>query len=105
MPCSDGYSYAQEACDAVEADTYVIDGQTCSNFLLPAFFDEGAAPRTPRDRLGLVKRAFETRPGGYQIREREGVTSTVFAAGYPLRKMATKQHAAARASKRGVRWG
>jgi len=104
MPCSDGFSYAKEACDAVENDAKVIDGQTFSNFVLDAFFDEQAPAGTQRDWLGLVTRAFQTRPGGYQIRERDGEVTQVFGAGYPFRKMASKMHKAARAYRRGLRF-
>lgn len=62
----DGKMWAYEPCDAVEQDTYEINGVTVSNFVLPPYFE------TPRqwqklklDHLGLVKRPLELRPGGY----------------------------------------
>ncbi|HEX4334674.1 MAG TPA: hypothetical protein VH062_02105 [Polyangiaceae bacterium] len=66
VPGPDGYDVARELVDAVEGDSYPIDGILVSNFLLPNFFIVGAPP--PYDHMGLVKQPFETRPRGYQIR-------------------------------------
>jgi len=67
-PARDGFSYAQEACDATQGDTYEIDGIKVPNFLYESFFDPDG--KAPYDRLGLITKPFETRPGGYQIRDR-----------------------------------
>jgi hypothetical protein len=53
---------AYEACDAVEADEYEIDGVKVSDFVTPAWY-EGTGDRF--DFLGLCKHALEVRPGGY----------------------------------------
>lgn len=69
-----GLSYAYEACDAVEAQTYVIDGTgvSVSNWLLPVFFTPNADG--PYDFLSTIaanpdapKAPFQTASGGYQI--------------------------------------
>lgn len=97
LPSPDGFGYAREACDAVEADTYQIDGITVSDFVYDAFFDAESAG--PYDRLGLITKPFETRPGGYQIRDSG---EPVWGAGYPEHKKALKRHKASRASRREV---
>lgn len=58
--------YAWEACDAVQGDTYVIDGVEVSNFLYPDFFSRYDVPGR-LDYLNLCDKSFETRPFGYQI--------------------------------------
>lgn len=62
--------YAYEVADAVEDDSdgYRIDGVLVSDFVTPDFFtppaqDGGVVHLDYRD---LLKRPFETRPGGYQ---------------------------------------
>ena len=54
-----------ELCDAVQADTYLIDGVEVSNFVLPLYFTEGEEHDNHNDFLGLSTRSFKTRPGGY----------------------------------------
>lgn len=78
----DGSDYARERCDAPEGDSYDIDGIAVSNFLTDAFFDGQADATEKLDFMGLVKRPFETRPAGYQIKRSEpGRVSQVFGAG------------------------
>lgn len=59
--------YAYEVCDAVEADElgYKIGETTVSDFVLPSWFEPGAATTAPRSFCGHVKDAFELAPGGY----------------------------------------
>jgi hypothetical protein len=84
-PWSSGRRQAKEACDRVEADTYVqrvtVLGETrdvpVSNYLLPPAFVEGSAG--PWDRMGLLKSWDEIRPGGYCIvMNARGDVSNVF---------------------------
>jgi hypothetical protein len=98
-PAPDSYEYAQEACDAVEADAYeVIPGVWGSNFVLDTFFDPAATGK--RDYMGLVNSAFETRPGGYQIRQKDGVVTQVFGNHYPQHKLKGKTFPVARTARR-----
>ena len=65
----DGTWWAVEICDAVEADTYAIDGVSVSNFCLPAWGEPPSATSAARyDHLGLCRRPWEVREGGYAQR-------------------------------------
>jgi hypothetical protein len=61
----DGRIAALEVCDPVEHDIYWIDGVAVSDFVLPAYFEPAANGSGPFDRMGVVKRPMELRPGGY----------------------------------------
>ena len=60
-----------EMCDAVQAETYEIDGVTVSNFVLPLYFTNGEETGGRNDFLGTVNdggttlRSFGINPGGY----------------------------------------
>jgi len=59
-----------EMCDAVQAESYAIDGIQVSNFVLPLFFTSGDEYGGRNDFLGTVKmgktlRSFSANPGGY----------------------------------------
>ena len=65
-----------EMCDAVQDDTYEIDGVEVSNFVLPLYFTEAAEPGSRNDFLGTKHRlpnsrytrslkSFGINPGGY----------------------------------------
>lgn len=56
---------AYEACDAVQGDTYKIDGIEVSNFVYPNYF--GLGDPGPYDHMRLIKKPFEIRRGGYEI--------------------------------------
>lgn len=76
----DGTDYAKELCDAVEGDSYAIDGVPVSNFVYQAFFDERAQPGEKLDHLGKLSAPFTMTPGGYQIQRTEpGQVTQVFA--------------------------
>jgi hypothetical protein len=64
----DGVFWAYEVCDAVEEDSYLVGGVAVSNFVLPLYF-ESPTYHPPKgvklDKLGLVTRPYELRPGGY----------------------------------------
>jgi hypothetical protein len=59
-----------EACDAVQSDTYAIDGVKVSDFVLPLYFTGGDEYAGRNDFLGIVHNAktltsFGVNPGGY----------------------------------------
>lgn len=59
-----------EMCDAVQAETYTVDGVEVSNFVLPLYFTSGNEPASRNDFLGRQHDAhtlasFGTNPGGY----------------------------------------
>lgn len=59
-----------EMCDAVQSETYEIDGVPVSNFVLPLYFTAEEQVGGPNDFLGtLIKgkalRSFGINPGGY----------------------------------------
>jgi len=66
-----GWEYAYEMCDAVEEDSFEVDGLTMSNFVYPTWFEPFKHPRgTKYDHLGLLKRPFSMTKGGYIILKR-----------------------------------
>jgi hypothetical protein len=94
-----GVLHAREACDAVEADAYDCEGVMVSNFVGPRFFRKGDGPY---DWMRLVKKPFETRPGGYQIVRipTKAEAELIYGEAYPEWKLAGKKHPAARSAKR-----
>ena len=59
-----------ELCDAVQGESYEIDGVQVSNFVLPGWFTRGDAPGARNDFLGRPQRgetlpSFGIAPGGY----------------------------------------
>lgn len=77
----DGADFARELCDAVESDSYEIDGIAVSSFLYPAFFDGQADSTEKLDHLGMLTKPFTMTAGGYQIRRTEpGKIAQVFGA-------------------------
>ena len=56
-----------EMCDAVQAETYEIDGVEVSNFLLPLYFTKHEEPGSRNDFLGRLPAlvSFGVSPGGY----------------------------------------
>ncbi len=59
-----------EMCDAVQAETYKIDGVEVSNFVLPLYFTPAAEPGSRNDFLarshnGQTLKSFGVNPGGY----------------------------------------
>ena len=63
----DGRFAALEVCDQVQADSYLIGTTLVSNFNTRANFSppKNLPVGTKFDFMGLSKRSFETRPGGY----------------------------------------
>jgi hypothetical protein len=59
-----------EMCDAVQDETYLLDGIRVSNFILPLYFTSSEERGGRNDFLGTVAdgktlRSFSTNPGGY----------------------------------------
>jgi hypothetical protein len=59
-----------EMCDAVQNETYTIDGVSVSNFVLPSYFSMGEQEGRRNDFLGTVHagktlQSFGINPGGY----------------------------------------
>jgi hypothetical protein len=88
----DGRSTPWEACDAVQADTYLENVElfgrrrdiALSNYLLPSWFDSRG--KYPFDRMGKLEAPFSMVPngGGYLIvRGQDRRISNVFAKGAP----------------------
>ncbi|MGA7124298.1 MAG: hypothetical protein WBY94_29625 [Polyangiaceae bacterium] len=69
----DGFEYARERCDAVESQSYQVQGVYVSNFLLDSFFVPGAPGPYDFMSWGLLPGAvgpakpFATAQGGYQL--------------------------------------
>jgi hypothetical protein len=81
----DGYLYAFETADATEADSYNIRGVAVSNFVYPDYFNPWATKRRGHklDHMGVIKKPFEVRPGGYTMRHRGQADATVWGKKYP----------------------
>lgn len=73
-----GYLIAQELCDPVEADTYLIDGVAVSNFVLPEWFDPTVSAGEKFDYLGKLKLPYAMTPGGYWVQMPTGSESQKF---------------------------
>jgi hypothetical protein len=82
----------KELCDAVEAQSYEINGVAMSNFVLPAFFDTTTQhpPGTKFDYLGKLMAPMQIADGGY-LSIRDPVAGTgwgqVFGERVPMHKM------------------
>lgn len=75
----DGTEYAYEMSDAVEEDTFPVDGIPMSNFVHPAWFEPFQhPPGTKYDHLGLLKAPFTMTKGGYVILKKKGKVSQQF---------------------------
>lgn len=75
----DGTEYAYEMCDAVEEDTFDVDGIKMSNFLHPSWFEPFKhPPGTKFDHLGLLKKPFSMTKGGYVITKIKGKVKETF---------------------------
>ena len=76
---ADGTEYAYEMCDAVEEDTFSVDGIPMSNFLHPAWFEPFKhPPGTKFDHLGRLTKPFTMTKGGYVITKSNGKVSEHF---------------------------
>ncbi len=76
---ANGTEYAYEMCDAVEEDTFLVDGIQMSNFLHPTWFEPFQhRPGTKFDHLGLLKKPFSMTKGGYVIIKKNGKVTQNF---------------------------
>ena len=63
-----GLFHAYEMCDAVEEETYEIDGVAVSDFVYPSFFEPWHPPHSVQfDYLQRITQPYQTLPKGYQI--------------------------------------
>jgi hypothetical protein len=71
--------YAYETADAVEEETFQIDGVLMSDFVYPAYFEGFRKPRSVKfDFLGKVSRPFQILSGGYSIVRTGGQVTPIF---------------------------
>jgi hypothetical protein len=76
---SDGRLWAYEMCDAVEEDTFEVNGIPMSNFLHPAYFETFNHPTgTKFDHLGKLTAPFTLDSGGYSIIMENGKVKNIF---------------------------
>lgn len=65
--------YAYEVCDAVEEESFEVNGLPMSNFVYPAWFEPFEHPRgTKFDHLGSLTEPFSMTEGGYLIKRVDG---------------------------------
>lgn len=111
----DGSEYAHELCDAVEAQSYQVQGCYVSNFVLPAFFVPGSPGPYDFMSWGLLPGAvgpakpFATAQGGYQLvrsggtGEHQVFASATLQSQRYLARAAKRQHPLSRQARRGLR--
>jgi hypothetical protein len=87
-----GREFAYEMCDAVEEDTFLVDGLQMSNFVYPTWFEPFRHPRgTKFDHLGLLKSPFSMSKGGYVIVKYRGKVTERFRSKTKARRFAKEQ--------------
>lgn len=100
----DGH-YPVEVCDAVQNDSYQIDGVSVSNFVTKRYFDMLAPKRTQFDWMGRLTGPFTMTEGGYlQVRKGEEI-ETRHGARYPDWKLELHGFEAARTTRRLLKTG
>lgn len=99
----DGTQWAHELCDAVENDSYLLNGVWVSNFVLPLFFDQYAHDGAAKfDYMGKLTAPFSLSPGGYSVvKKADGTIDQVFGAQVSEEKKA-KIRARRRVRMRGI---
>lgn len=97
-----------EMCDAVQAETYQVDGVEVSNFVLPSYFTLGAQAGRRNDFLGTITpqgslASFSTNPGSYinYLDPRKGRWEVFMQPDDPIAK---KRHRVKSAAKLGRRY-
>lgn len=78
-----GAAYSFEACDPVEAPSYVVHGVSVSNFVTPSWFDPLAAKTAQFDKLGQLTAPFSILKGGYVVYESAGKEKQKFGDDFP----------------------
>ncbi len=87
-----GREYAYEMCDAVEEDTFLVDGLEMSNFVYPTWFEPFKHPRgTKYDHLGLLKAPFSMTKGGYLIVKHRGKIKDRFGSKAKAKRFAQRE--------------
>jgi hypothetical protein len=97
-----GRMFSYEACDPVEAPTYLIDGVSVSNFVTPEWFDPHPPARARFDHLGLLGDPFSLLPGGYLVWVDTGGEHQEFGAEFPAWRKEMKAGPHARTRRRMV---
>jgi hypothetical protein len=70
---SHGREFAYEMCDAVEEDTFMVDGIAMANFVYPSWFEPFKHRRgTKYDHMGLLSAPFTMSKGGYTVVKKKG---------------------------------
>lgn len=87
-----GWFWPIEPCDAVETETYLVNGVLVSNFVLPPYFRRPAAHETPQkfDFLGKLTAPFTVAGGGYSSVWKKNRWSTIWG---PDEQRAMARHA------------
>jgi hypothetical protein len=100
-----------EMCDAVQAETYEIDGVTVSNFVLPLYFTGGEEKGGRNDFLGRglngkTLRSFGVNPGGYVgfFDPEKGDHDTFFGKGDKIAARRLELKSKAKCARRGIRY-
>lgn len=102
---STGHLWAKEAADPVENDSYLVKAAegveaTCSNFVLPEFFDAQPPHGAKFDYLGKLSKPFSLSKGGYCVLMKGGKVTQKFGESYPSWKKASKNSELARTHRR-----
>jgi hypothetical protein len=85
---------AYEMSDAVEEQTFLIDGIAMSNFVLPAYFEPWKHPKgTKFDYLGKLTRPFQLAKGGYEIKAAISSVGQAFGSASKAKRFARENRA------------
>lgn len=100
-----------EMCDAVQAETYEIDGVKVSNFVLPLYFTGGEEKGGRNDFLGRAYKgktlqSFGVNPGGYVgfFDPKSGEHETFSAKGDAVAARRLKVKSKMKGARRGIRY-
>lgn len=75
----EGVIYAYEVCDAVEEESFKIDGITMSDFVYPSYFEGFRGIKSTQfDELKKIKKPFEILKGGYMPVFKDGEWTQIF---------------------------
>jgi hypothetical protein len=98
-----GVAYAYEASDAVEEDTFDIDGIAMSNFVYQSWFEDiKHPPGTKFDHLGRLKKQFSMTKGGYVITKKGGRVKEIFGSKTKAKRFAREHRVGHRSEYRKV---
>lgn len=87
-----GYQYAVETADAVEAESYSINNIKVSNFVYPAWFNAQAPANAKLDHLGNCATPFKINPGGYMPVQVNGKWTQIFGSQEAFERYHRKDH-------------